>query len=251
LFRFSAVVLCLGLPFLVLNSRPALSQGLGRGTFVSHCSNCHGLDGRGGEHAPNIATDPAVRRLSDAGLLNILENGISSGGMPSFRALGSRRLKLILDYLRVLQGRQAAASFRGNPAIGRNIFFGSAGCSRCHMIHGVGGFLGPDLSAYSLSHSPEEIRQAILNPNQNVSPGADTVLAITRNGQHFVGIARNEDNFSLQLQTPDGDFHLLQKSELLAVRHEPWSLMPSNYRSKLSDTDIRDLVSFLEKAGGG
>jgi cytochrome c oxidase cbb3-type subunit III len=245
LFRFSAIVFCLGLLLLVLNSRAALCQGSGREAFVTYCSNCHGVDGRGSEHAPNIASDPAIRRLSDASLLKVLRNGIPSGGMPSFNHLGSGRLKLILHYVRVLQGKQAAASVSGNPVLGRKLFFGAAACSRCHMLGGVGGFLGRDLSAYSLSHSPEEIRQAILSPNKTLSPGSDTVVAITRDGQRFVGIARNEDNFSLQLLTPDGNFHLLQKSELVTVRHEPWSLMPSNYRSKLSDTDIRDLISFL------
>jgi len=241
----------LGLALLILNSQAALCQGPGREAFVTYCSNCHGIDGRGGEHAPNIASDPAIRGLSDAGLLTVLHNGIPSAGMPSFSDLGSGRLKLILDYVRVLQGKQAEASVPGNPVLGRKLFFGAAACSRCHMVDGVGGFLGPDLSAYSFSHSSEEIRQAILSPNKALSPGSDTVLAITRDGQRFLGIARNEDNFSLQLQTPDGNFHLLQKSGLVTVRHEPWSLMPSNYRSKLSDADIRDLISFLVKTGGG
>jgi cytochrome c oxidase cbb3-type subunit III len=249
--KTSAMVLCLGLPLLVLNSQARASQSSGKETFVTYCSNCHGIDGRGGEHAPNIATQPAIRRLSDAGLLKILRNGIPSAGMPSFSALGSGRLKVILDYVRVLQGTQATASFSGNAALGRKLFFGAVACSSCHMVHGVGGFLGPDLSAYSLSHSPEEIRQAILSPNKRLSRGSDAVVAITRDGQRFVGVARNEDNFSLQLQTPDGNFHLLQKSDLVALRHEPLSLMPSNYRSRLSDADIRDLVSFLVKSGGG
>jgi cytochrome c oxidase cbb3-type subunit 3 len=245
------VVFFWSLPALVLSSRAAMTQETGKEAFVSYCSNCHGIDGSGSEHAPNIATDPAVRQLSDATLLNVLQNGIPSGGMPSFRALGLGRLKVILDHVRKLQGIQATASFSGNPVLGRKLFFGSAACSSCHMVHGVGGFLGPDLSGYSLSHSPEEIRQAILNPNKNIRPWTDTVVAITRDGRKFVGIARNEDNFSLQLQTPDGNFHLLQKSDLVVVRHEPWSLMPSDYRSKLSDSEIRDLVSFLLKTCGG
>src|SRR4030081_2551948 len=37
----------------------------GEEIFASSCAGCHGLDGRGGERAPNIAGRPAVQQLSD------------------------------------------------------------------------------------------------------------------------------------------------------------------------------------------
>ncbi len=37
----------------------------GKQTFASTCAHCHGLDGRGGERAPNIAENPKVQRFSD------------------------------------------------------------------------------------------------------------------------------------------------------------------------------------------
>ena len=243
-------LLCLVLLLQVLDLRGIVRPGTGkemegRQAFVSYCGGCHGMDGRGGEHAPGIASDSSARQLSDARLLSILQNGIPSAGMPSFRSLGPTRLKLILSYLRVIQGKRATAVVSGNPARGRKLFFGAAGCSACHMVHGQGGFLGPDLSESSLLHSPGQIRQAILNPNKNVAQGSDTVVAITRDGRKFVGIARNEDNFSVQLQTVDGNLHLFMKSDLASLRHEPKSLMPANYQSMLSGSELNDLISFL------
>ncbi|MGH9397375.1 MAG: c-type cytochrome [Terriglobia bacterium] len=227
------------------------SPAQGEKIFVSSCGTCHGVDGRGGEHAPNIATNPAVQHLSDAGLNRIVENGILSAGMPSFRALGPKGVKAVVGYLRVLQGRQSTTTVPGSPAHGKELFFGRAQCSTCHLIHGEGGFLGPDLSSYALSHSPHDIREAIVNPNKNLRPDEDTVVAVTRNGHKFVGVARNEDNFSLQLQTADGSFHLLMKSSLALLRHEPYSLMPSDYASRLSAADLNDLVSFLVEVSEG
>src|SRR5580700_12099550 len=55
----------------------------GKQAFVARCGICHGLDGRGGEHAPAIATGAAVQ-LSDADVERILQSGIPSKGMPSF-----------------------------------------------------------------------------------------------------------------------------------------------------------------------
>jgi len=37
------------------------AQPPGAAIFASNCATCHGADGRGGEHAPNIATAPEVQ----------------------------------------------------------------------------------------------------------------------------------------------------------------------------------------------
>jgi cytochrome c oxidase cbb3-type subunit 3 len=37
------------------------AQPPGAAIFASNCAGCHGADGRGGEHAPNIATTPEVQ----------------------------------------------------------------------------------------------------------------------------------------------------------------------------------------------
>lgn len=203
------------------------------------------MDGRGGVHAPNIASNPGVVRLSDLQLERIIRDGIPSGGMPSFRSLGQHKIVSVVAYLRFLQGKPASQALPGDPVRGRSLFFGAAGCSRCHMVAGRGGFLGPDLTGYAQSHSARDVRSAIVNPNQNLPYSNYTVVAVTREGRRLVGIARNEDNFSLQLQTPDGAFHLLTKANLKTLRHEPRSLMPSDYGSKLSGAEIDDLISFL------
>ena len=39
--------------------------------FDSNCGSCHGSDGRGGEHGPDIATDPDVQRLADSDLVEL------------------------------------------------------------------------------------------------------------------------------------------------------------------------------------
>jgi len=116
------------------------------------------------------------------------------------------------------------------------------------MIRGQGGFIGPDLSTYAQTHSPQDIREAILNPNRDMGRQQVVVIAVTRDGHKYLGVARNEDNFSLQLQTLDGAFHLLMKSDLATLRHEPRSLMPSNYGLRLTKNDLDDLVKFLVKS---
>jgi hypothetical protein len=68
-------------------------------------------------------------------------------------------------------------------------------------------------------------------------------------GRTFTGIARNEDNFSLQLQTIDGAFHFFEKSNLQRVEHQPESLMPSDYASRLQPQELNDIASYLVSLG--
>jgi putative heme-binding domain-containing protein len=225
------------------------SSAAGRTTFESTCSGCHGLDGRGSERGPDISAKAEVLRLSDTETLRVLRNGIPAAGMPAFGSLGSARLKAVLRYLRKLQGTGGAAAVLGNPQRGQAVFFGKAGCSECHSINGTGGFLGSDLSAYGLTPSAAEIRDAIANPSPEADLRRRTVAVTLRDGRTFSGLARNEDNFSLQLQSPDGTFHLLRKSEAERIEVLPKPLMPTDYGSTLLPAELDDLVSFLMMVG--
>jgi len=220
----------------------------GRKTFESVCAGCHGLDGRGGERGPNIATRAEVRSLTDEETSHILQFGRPAAGMPAFASLGASRIKGVIAYLRILQGENEDVFVPGDAQRGKSLFFGEAGCAKCHMINGAGGFLGADLSSYASKASIEDIRSAITDPNKDLDPQARTVLVTTREGRKFTGIARNEDNFSLQLQSLDGTFHLLLKSDLANLEYQPKSLMPSDYGSVLSPADLNDLVSYLFSA---
>jgi cytochrome c oxidase cbb3-type subunit 3 len=217
----------------------------GRGIFESVCAACHGLDGRGGERGPNIRTRSEALSRSDKDLLKLLQDGLPDSGMPPFESLGVPKLKALVAYLRALQGSSKTSPLPGNPQKGKSLFFGKAACGDCHMVNGSGGFLGADLSSYASNASMEEIREAITDPNKDLDLRARTVFITTRDGRQFTGIARNEDNFSLQLQSVDGVFHLFAKSDLQTIEYQPKSLMPSDYGSVLSRPELNDLVSFL------
>jgi putative heme-binding domain-containing protein len=74
-------------------------------------------------------------------------------------------------------------------------------------------------------------------------------VLVTQDGNRLEGVIRNEDNFSVQLQTKDGGFHFFQKSNLRAVEHLERSLMPTDYSERLSASELNDLVSYLMNSG--
>jgi cytochrome c oxidase cbb3-type subunit 3 len=224
------------------DSKPIAMQG--KQTFASTCASCHGLDGKGGERAPNIAESPKVQRLSDTQIAHIIENGIPGTGMPAFHSLESSNIKTVVTYLRTLQGAKKPVKLPGDPTRGETIFFGKAGCSSCHMVAGKGGFIASDLSGYARTHDVEQIRNAITSP-PNSDHQARMVTATTRIGEKYEGRIRNEDNFSLQLQSLDGTFHFIAKVDLEGLEYSSQTLMPSNYGSTLSTNELNDLVSYL------
>lgn len=229
--------------------RASMGQGAGgegKRSFATRCATCHGLDGRGGEHAPAIVGTPAAQVRTDNALAGVIRNGIPDKGMPSFHFLTSRQIAEIVRYIRLLRGTgERAASGKGDPAAGAKLFFGVARCSDCHMMQGQGGFVGSDLSEFGSNHSASELRQIILFPNKFLVPRWQLVRVVTNSGQHFSGLVRTEDNFSIALLSKDGVFHLLMKSGIAQITREPRSIMPDDYGKELSAKQLDDLVSFV------
>jgi cytochrome c oxidase cbb3-type subunit 3 len=225
------------------------SSQIGQQTFASTCAACHGLDGRGGERGPDIATRPEVVRLSDEQLSKVLRMGIPQAGMPAFASLGSAKLAATLNHLRSLQGKGAAPALPGNAVTGKQLFAGKAGCSECHMVQGAGGFLGPDLSNYGASHSVSDARDAIVSADKRSGSRKALAKATTKDGQTVSGLVRNEDNFSVQLQSLDGALHLLPKSDVVELAFDGKPLMPADYATKLSQKELDHVVAYLLSVG--
>ncbi len=218
----------------------------GKAVFELRCATCHGLDGLGGEHAPDIVRRAAVRTLPDQALLNLIHNGIPQRGMPGFNDMGNEDGRALVAYLRSLQGTSRGSSegrrMPGDPDRGRELFSGKAGCSACHQIAGQGQFMAEDLGEFARDRPVREIREAILRP---AGDRRESATAIARDGRKFSGRILNEDNASLQLQDGDGRLYLLMKSSLLSVQRKTAEPMPVDYGQRLNPTELDDLVAYI------
>lgn len=229
--------------------KPASSHAQNHSTaqqlFSTTCAACHGLDGMGSERAPNIITNAQVQKLSATELVGVISNGVPGTGMPAFQRLGKPAITSLAAYVKDLQGKKQTAALPGDPKNGESLFFASAQCGSCHMASGRGGFIAPDLSAYGQTHSAELIRAAITNPAARDSSKGGVATAVAANGERYQGLIRNEDNFSLQLQSQDGNFYFLSKADLKSIERGQGSIMPSDYSSRLSQAELNDIVSYL------
>lgn len=247
-FGFALISLAMaGSAFCQNSNRAESASGLkpdlrGKSVFEAKCATCHGLDGFGGEHAPDIVRRPDVKALSNQALLNIIHDGIPEAGMPGFPSLDGEDAHAVVANIRFLQGRSDGNSVPGDPDRGHDLFFGKAGCSACHQIAGRGRFAIGDLAGFARDHPGDQIRDAILRP---AGGPQESATAVARDGRKFSGTIRNEDNASLQLQDDDGQFYLLMKSNLVSVQKKFGNPMPVDYGQRLSGTELDDLVSYI------
>jgi putative heme-binding domain-containing protein len=114
------------------------------------------------------------------------------------------------------------------------------------MVNGKGGFYGGDLSFYGAEAKPDQMRAIMLDPEKNLPPEKKATTVVTNKGQTITGILKGNNNFSLSLQTADGAFHFLQKTDLTKVDLGSRSLMPA---TKLDGKEMDDLISYLLQAG--
>jgi cytochrome c oxidase cbb3-type subunit III len=216
----------------------------GRQTFLGACSACHGASAQGGT-GPNLVGG-RTNRLSDAQAFKAIKSGVPGTDMPPFNIADTKVWEMV-TFLRSLSAPAIAMPVQGSVSAGEAVFFGKGGCSNCHRIAGKGGALGPDLTNAGATLTLLQMREAIFEPNARVTAGYQGVTVITAAGATIDGVARNENNYSLQILDKSGKLHLLWRREVKSVKRRDGSLMPAGYDQKFSRQEAADLLSFLSR----
>ena len=234
------------LAFALLLAAVAFAQpDPGRELFRGSCAACHGANGGGG-HGPSLIRGQAINRATDAHLGQVIRQGVRATEMPGFQ-FNDTQVRQLISFLRGLNRPAVRSNVPGDSAAGRELFFGSAGCSNCHMAGGRGGFLGPDLSDIGATRTVEQIQQDLIDPNARIERGFAAITVTTRDGRTIRGVARNQNNYSFQIVDAQGQLHLFLKSDLTRIDSSPQSLMPSDYEQRLTPTQRQDLLAFLAR----
>jgi PQQ-dependent dehydrogenase (methanol/ethanol family) len=238
------------IPAVLFGQNPQTSPSLliqdGRAVYATNCSGCHGADASGTDHAPRLARNHSLRSRSREQLRNLIESGIPASGMPAFK-LPDHELDSIAAYVHSLNAPASEAMVSGDESAGSHAFWEERNCGSCHMVHGRGSPIGPDLSNVGSRMTEEEIRNVLLHPEQHITSGYDLVTVELRNGQTLQGFARGRTNFDLQLEDFDGALHLLESGDIVAIASDRHSLMkPLNPGSD----EVQNLIAYLSRLAG-
>ena len=229
----------------------------GASLFRANCSPCHGLNAQGGGRGPDLTAGHWVHGSTDGDIFRTVTRGVPGTEMPA-NGFEDSETWAILAYLRSLAPAKSE-TVSGDPVKGEKIFWGTAGCSTCHMVQGRGGVLGPDLSHVGEARSVPYLIDSIREPSKELTSGMldpnnhyglplvyDTVTVVTADGQKIVGVAKNEDTFSIQLLDTGQRLQFFLKKNLKEVIHERKSLMPAYTETMLKPAELQDLVAYLE-----
>jgi putative heme-binding domain-containing protein len=243
----------------------AKAAKLGESQFRANCAFCHGLGARGGGRGPDLSRTQKRHGNSDAELFRTINEGVPGTAMPPNGAtqqgvgMTEEEIWQVISYIRSVQAK-APAQTVGNASHGKELFYGSAACSTCHMIQGKGGRLGPDLSTTGSARSTDYLVESVRNPSRRLAQGIseamkefsqeyETVTVVTADGTKFMGVVLNEDHFTLQMMDTREQLHLFEKDKLRSLEKSRESLMPAYDQKMLSDKDLQDVVAYLLAVG--
>ena len=152
----------------------------------------------------------------------------------------------IVAYIRSLRATASDAFVPGDADHGEQIFRGKGRCDSCHMIRGRGGILGPDLSNSGGERPLQYIRDALTKPRHPIPIGYHR-SRLLRSMAAPLGIAKNNNNFSLQFLDTREHLQLFTSDELRNVIYKEQSLMPSDYDKALTPAELQDLLAYLSR----
>jgi putative heme-binding domain-containing protein len=218
----------------------------GMGLFRGRCADCHGMDAHG-VRGPDITQVWASGR-TDVGLFKTIRNGVAGTEMPANPRVSDVEMWQLLAYLRTLAASAPTDAPRGNAQNGETIY--RASCASCHRVKGQGGRLGPDLSRVGSARSRETMVKRIRGGIEAMGAGFEPVTLTPTDGPPISGVKKNEDLFSVQIMDSRERIQGYEKDKMKSVENGKRSAMPAFPSSRLSDSDLDDVVRYLQTLRG-
>jgi PQQ-dependent dehydrogenase (methanol/ethanol family) len=233
-----------------LAADPAAVVG-GKRLFDAACTPCHGAGGVGSERAPSLDTGRFTHGGEDFEIFQTIQKGVPGTQMPAFASFSADQLWQLVSYVRSLSRTDStvtAAPAIGDAARGEQLFFGTGQCSSCHEVNGRGLPLAADLSEIGrqtpghiqvgMEHEPNPLR-VFLGPDQRY------VEITLQDGTQFEGLVKNEDSYSIVLQTLDGAYRFLDRRRIRTLTNSSRTLGPTDLAQRLSAEQMADLLGYL------
>lgn len=212
--------------------------------YRRHCSRCHGPTAKG-DVGPDLTAGVFKHATSDAAMFRVITDGVAGTEMIGiYRGRADKSVWQLVSFIRSLNRAADDLKPPGSPEAGRALFSGNGGCARCHMANGVGGRLGPDLSAISDQRTVDELRSDLVTPDLRVEPRWWTVRVTRQDGIIVEGLRMDEDTFSVRLMDADENLWSFIKREVRSTERIRSSSMPA-YQDKLTPGELDDLIAYL------
>ncbi len=144
--------------------------------------------------------------------------------------------------------RLAASKGEGKPDHGKALFADLKGlaCIKCHVVGGLGGAIGPDLSGIAARYPRDELITSILYPSQRIFSGYETAVVATGDGRVLTGLIKSDNADGIEIEDADGKKTRVPRADVEDRKVSELSLMPNGIVEGISPGDFADLVAYLE-----
>lgn len=132
----------------------------------------------------------------------------------------------------------------GDAGRGRLVFASEkALCSRCHLVRGEGGRIGPDLSNL-VERDYDSVVRDVRRPSFALNPDYIRYTVALRDGRVLDGTLRT-DGDRLIVGDAEGRETVVDRAEVEEMKSSPLSVMPEGIAERLTPDELRDLLTFL------
>jgi putative heme-binding domain-containing protein len=143
------------------------------------------------------------------------------------------------------------AKRNGDAARGKAVwnasFAGASQCSKCHMVRGVGGQVGPDLSMIGKKSAREALYESILLPSKAIADQYVQHSVTTTADVTISGLLIADTPNAITLRDANGKDTTISKKDIEGqVRKLKTSIMPEDIVAALTEDELVDLVAYLE-----
>jgi len=145
-------------------------------------------------------------------------------------------------YNRLVEFDKAMQSNPPSVDSGKIVFMQN--CSTCHSIAEEGGSIGPNLDGVS-QWGAKSLAEKILDPNRNVSENFRTYTIKMKDGKVSTGLYRREEGAVIIFADLTGQEFSVSKKEIAEQTASKLTLMPDNFRQRLTQKNFNALIRFL------
>jgi putative membrane-bound dehydrogenase-like protein len=170
--------------------------------------------------------------------------GLRNEALVAFPAAGKLNPKALPPVAEI--ARRAGDAARGK-AVWDASLAGQAQCAKCHMVRGVGGQVGPDLSMIGKKGGRENILESILQPSKAIADQYVQHAVTTTSEVTISGLLVGETADAITLRDANGKDTTVPRKEVAGeVRKLKVSIMPEDIVAALTEDELVDLAAYLE-----
>ena len=119
-------------------------------------------------------------------------------------------------------------------------------CSACHQLHGEGGDVGPELTGANRGDL-YYLLENIIDPSATLPQDYQLTVITLKNGDRVSGNITSRNEYALTVRGLAAESTIVNLEDIAEQKTLPQSLMPEGLLTTLSDSDVRDLIAYLQR----